>query len=162
LDIVVVPLTQLTQKSAAWHFDDTCHASFKLLKEQFTHAPVSTKLVPDSEMIVETDALDYALAAIIFCQLPDGEIHPIAFYSHSFNSAKLNYDTHDKELLAIFEAFKHWWQYLEGSRFPIDVVTNHKIWNTSLQQRSSPIPLPVQYGYSLLPWETRGETRCID
>ena len=47
-------------------------------------------------------------------------------HSRSFNSAELNYDTHDKELLAIFEAFKHWWQYLEGSRSPIDVVTNHK------------------------------------
>ena len=62
-----------------------------------------TKWVPDSEMIVETDASDYALAAIISRQLPDGEIHPIAFHSRSFNSAELNYDTHDKELLAIFE-----------------------------------------------------------
>ena len=85
-----------------------------------------TKWVPDSEMIVKTDALDYALAVIISHQLPDGEIHPIAFHSHPFNSAELNYDTHDKELLAIFEAFKHWWQYLEGSGSPIDVVTNHK------------------------------------
>ena len=77
-------------------------------------------------MIVETDALDYVLAAIISCRLPNGEIHPIAFHSRSFNSAKLNYDTHDKELLAIFEAFKHWQQYLEGSGSPIDVVTDHK------------------------------------
>ena len=39
---------------------------------------------------------------------------------------KLNYDTHDKELLAIFEAFKTWRHYLEGSASPVDVVTNHK------------------------------------
>ena len=77
-------------------------------------------------MIVETDASDYALAAIISHRLPNGKIHPIAFHSCSFNSAELNYDTHDKELLAIFEAFKHWRQYLEGSRSPIDVVTDHK------------------------------------
>ena len=76
------------------------------MEEQFTHAPVLTKWVPDSEMIVETDASDYVLAAIISHQLPDGEIHPIAFHSHSFNSTELNYDTHDKKLLAIFEAFK--------------------------------------------------------
>ena len=119
---IVVPLTRLTQKSAAWHFTDTCCASFELLKEQFTRAPVLTKWVPDSEMIVETDTSDYVLAAIISCRLPDGKIHPIAFHSHSFNSAELNYDTHDKELLAIFEAFKHWQQYLEGSRSLIDVV----------------------------------------
>src|SRR5271155_434209 len=41
-------------------------------------------------------------------------------------SSELNYDTHDKELLAIFAAFKSWWHYLEGSGTPIDVVTDHK------------------------------------
>ena len=35
-------------------------------------------------------------------------------------------DTHDKELLTIFEAFKHWQQYLKGSGTLIDVVTDHK------------------------------------
>jgi hypothetical protein len=39
---------------------------------------------------------------------------------------ELNYNTYDKELLAIFEGFKHWHQYLEGSRTPVDVVTSHK------------------------------------
>ena len=39
---------------------------------------------------------------------------------------ELNYDTHDKELLAIFEAFKHWRHYLKGAVTPIDVVTDHK------------------------------------
>ena len=56
----------------------------------------------------------------------DGEIHPVVFHSCSFNPAELNYNTHDKELLAIFEAFKHWQQYLEGSGTPIDMVTDHK------------------------------------
>ena len=39
---------------------------------------------------------------------------------------KLNYNTHDKELLTIFEAFHSWQHYLEGPAHPIDVVTNHK------------------------------------
>ena len=39
---------------------------------------------------------------------------------------ELNYDVHDKELLAIFEAFKIWRHYLEGSASPIDVVTDYK------------------------------------
>ena len=33
---------------------------------------------------------------------------------------------HDKEILAIFEAFKHWHHYLEGSGAPVSVVTDHK------------------------------------
>ena len=39
---------------------------------------------------------------------------------------KLNYNVHNKELLAIFEAFKIWWHYLKGSLTLIDMVTNHK------------------------------------
>ena len=72
------------------------------------------------------DASDYALATILSIYTPDGEIHPITFHLHSFNPAELNYNTHNKELLAIFEAFKYWCQYLEGSIILIDVVMDHK------------------------------------
>jgi len=75
---------------------------------------------------VETNASDYALAAILSVVNEDNEVHPVAFHSHTFTAAELNYDTHDKELLAIFEAFKIWWHYLEGLAYPIDVVTDHK------------------------------------
>jgi len=75
---------------------------------------------------VETDASDYVLAAILSIVTKDNEIHPVAFHSRTFSVAELNYDVHDKELLAIFEAFKMWRHYLEGSTSPIDVVTDHK------------------------------------
>jgi hypothetical protein len=57
---------------------------------------------------------------------PNGDIHPIVFHSCTFSGAELNYDIHDKELLTIFEVFKCWQHYVEGSGNPIDVVTNHK------------------------------------
>lgn len=56
----------------------------------------------------------------------DGDVHPVAFHSRTFSGPELNYDVHDKELLAIFEAFKTWRHYLEGAPLPIDVVTDHK------------------------------------
>jgi len=37
-----------------------------------------------------------------------------------------NYNTHNKELLAMFEAFKNWHHFLEGSGEVIDTVTDHK------------------------------------
>jgi len=57
---------------------------------------------------VETDASDYALAAILSIVTKDNEIHPVAFYSRTFSTPELNYDVHDKELLVIFKAFKMW------------------------------------------------------
>ena len=77
-------------------------------------------------MIVETNTSNYAFATIFSIILPNGEIHPVAFHSHTLTTSELNYDTHDKELLAIFEAFQKWRHYLEGSASPVDVVTDHK------------------------------------
>jgi len=123
---IVVPLTRLTRKDKKWDFSDVCHKAFNDLKSAFLSAPVLTHWIPDSPIIVETDASDYAIAAILSIILPNGEIHPVAFSSRTLSASELNYDTHDKELLAIFDAFKKWRHYLEGSGSPIDVVMDHK------------------------------------
>jgi len=78
------------------------------------------------QLVVETNASDYALAAILSIVTKDDEIHPVAFHSRTFFALELNYNVHDKELLAIFEVFKIWQHYLEGSALPIDIVTDHK------------------------------------
>ena len=123
---IVVPLTRLTRKGVPWSFTDAARKSFEALKSAFTSAPILTHWLPDKQMIIETDASDYALGAILSLQTDSGEIHPVAFHSRTFTPPELNYDTHDKELLAIFEAFRVWRHYLEGSGTPIDVVTDHK------------------------------------
>ena len=57
---------------------------------------------------METDALDYALTAILSIINEENEVHPVTFHSYTFTIIELNYDIHNKELLAIFEAFKIW------------------------------------------------------
>ena len=121
-----VPLTRLTRKEARWNFDDKCRGAFNTLKAAFTSAPILHHFDPALPLMLETDASDYAIAAIISHITPDGEIHPIAFHSRTLNPTELNYDTHDKELLAIFEAFTIWRHYLEGPERTVDVVTDHK------------------------------------
>ena len=123
---IVVPLTQLTQKNVSWDFNNSCQLAFLTLKQVFILAPVLTHWQPDCLIVVETDASDYALVAILSLQEPNGELHSVTFLSQTFTSTKLNYDVHDKKLLAIYEAFKAWHHYLEGSTFPIDVITVHK------------------------------------
>ena len=68
-------------------------------------APVITHWLPDTPITVETDASDYALAAVLSIMTPSGELHPVAFHSHTFHELEHNYDIHNKELLTIFEAF---------------------------------------------------------
>jgi len=75
---------------------------------------------------VETDASDYAVTGILFITCTNGEICPVAYYSRTLTAPELNYNTHDKELLAIFKALWNWHHYLEGSASPIDIITDHK------------------------------------
>src|SRR5258707_4810797 len=77
-------------------------------------------------MMVEMDVSDHAIAGILLVTTQDNEIRPVAFFSRSLQGAEKNYNTHDKELLAIFEAFKNWRHFLEGSAEVIDMVTDHK------------------------------------
>ena len=123
---IVISLTWLTHKGIPWNFTDAAWKSFQALRSTFTSAPVLTHWVPDKPIIIETDASDYALGAILSIQTDSGEIHPVAFHSCTFSAPELIYDTHDKELLAIFEAFHVCQHFLEGSGAPIDVVTDHK------------------------------------
>ena len=70
--------------------------------------------------------MDYTLTVILSIVNEENEVHLVAFHSHTFTIAELNYDTYDKKLLAIFEAFKIWRHYLEDLAYPINVVMDHK------------------------------------
>src|SRR5882672_6603492 len=48
------------------------------------------------------------------------------FHSRTLSPTELNYDTYDKELLAVYELFKVWRCYLEGCSHSIEVLTDHK------------------------------------
>ena len=64
--------------------------------------------IPGSPLMIEIDVSDYALATILSTVSPmDNEVHPIAFHSHTFTPPELNYNVHDKELLAIFEVLRY-------------------------------------------------------
>jgi len=121
-----LPLNHLCKKSTTWHFGMEEAKAFQNLKKAFRSTPVLAHWAPDLPMMVETDASDCAIAGILSVTTEDGEIWLVAFYSHTLQSAKRNYDTHDKELLAIYEAFKSWHHYLEGSAKTINMVMDHK------------------------------------
>ena len=122
---IVRPLTLLLRKNSQFRWTDEESTAFETLKSSFTSAPILHHADPTIPFIVETDASDYALGAIL-SQYHDNHLHPVAFYSRSFLPAEVNYDVHDKELLAIKVAFEQWRHHLIGARHPILVYTDHK------------------------------------
>ena len=69
---------------------------------------------------------DYTIGMSMTQSGPDGKPRPVAFHSQKLVQAELNYDIHNKELLAIVIAFKTWRVYLEGAKHTILVKTDHK------------------------------------
>ncbi len=102
------PLNHLCKKSIPWHFGMEEVKAFRDLKEAFGSTPVLAHWAPNLPMMVEMDASNSAIAGILSVTTEDGDIQPVAFYSHTLQSTEQNYNTHNKELLAIFEAFKSW------------------------------------------------------
>ena len=133
---IATPLTNLTKKEVPFNWDQQCQDSFRLLKDRLTQAPVITIFDPEKEAILETDASDFAIGACLNQKNEQGKLQPVAYYSRKMSPAELNYDIHDKELLAIVEAFKGWRVYLEGTKYPVQVYTDHKnlvYWTTTKQ-----------------------------
>jgi len=99
---IVIPLTYLIWKDIPWKFDLFCHDTFNSLKKIFTSTPVLTHWISDTQLIMETDALNYALATILSIVNKDNKVYPVAFHSYTFTMVELNYDTYNKELLLKF------------------------------------------------------------
>ena len=123
---ITVLLMHLMCKNAPWDWSPACDKAFHLLKQAFILAPVLHHFDPVLLPIVETDASNYVITGIFSLRTNDSEIHPVAFYACTLSGTELNYNTHDKELLVIFEAFRTWRHYLESLHHTIDIITNHK------------------------------------
>jgi len=76
--------------------------------------------------MIETDASDFAIGAILSQKFEDGKIHPVSFISRKLSSAEMNYDVYDKEMLAIVFALEKWRQFLQGSEFTTVVFSDHQ------------------------------------
>lgn len=93
--------------------------SFLLLKKALTEAPVLA--IPDftQQFVIETDASDLGMGAVL---MQNG--HPISFLSKAFSSRSQGFSTYEKECLAIVMAVDKWRPYLHGQ--PFIIKTDHQ------------------------------------
>ena len=124
---VAKPLTELTKKTEQkWQWTPEAETAFSELKRRFTSAPILAHFDAGKRVIIETDASDFAIGAILSQRDEENRLHPVAFHSRKFTPAEINYEIHDKELLAIVDAFKHWRRYCEGATHQVEVYSDHQ------------------------------------
>ncbi|MBW0525940.1 hypothetical protein O181_065655 [Austropuccinia psidii MF-1] len=120
----ITALTSLLKKDSPFIFNEEALSQFQILKEAFTTAPILSHFNPSLPSIVENDASDYAMCAVL-SQVNDSGKHPIALNSRELLPGELNYEIHDKELLGIVWALKQWQAFLLSLYNYFEVLTDH-------------------------------------
>ena len=72
----------------------------------FTMAPILVNPNFAKDFYLKTNASDFDLGAVLSQIGIDGKLHRVTFYSRKFSTAEINYEIHDKELLAIVNSFQ--------------------------------------------------------
>ena len=71
------------------------------MKKRFTEEPVLAMPDHSKPFQIKTDASKYATGAVLTQLDSNGDRHPVGFYSKTFSPAEQNYESYDRELLAI-------------------------------------------------------------
>jgi hypothetical protein len=123
--VVTAPLTDILKGNQIFYWNEITTEAFRALKDRFTCAPILRHFDAALAIRLETDASTFAISGILSQLFEDNKWHPIAFISRKLQSAELNYEVYDLELLAIVYCFKQWRHYLEGAQQTIQVLTDH-------------------------------------
>jgi hypothetical protein len=123
---VASPLFGLLKKDITFNWTLQCNQAFEDLKERFTTGPILKHFEGNRPTRIETDASDYAIAAVLLQEGDDGELHPIAFASRTLAPAEKNYEVYDKEMLAIVYACIEWRPLLLSLDQRFEILTDHR------------------------------------
>ena len=121
---IASPLTDLTKgkDSTMVKWTPEAEQAFQNLKQALCAQPVL--VTPDfkKEFIVQTDASDVGIGAVL-SQVRDGEEHPVVYLSKKLNEHEKKYSIVEKECFAIKWAVEALRYYLVGRTFKL--VTDH-------------------------------------
>ncbi len=120
---VAAPLVRLTEKTSAFCWSDECERSFSRLKSLLCSAPILCYPRCDREFILQTDASDFGVGAVL-TQLDDnGREMVVAYASKALHARQKKFSATEKEAYAIVFGTQQFRVYLLGRHFQI--VTDH-------------------------------------
>lgn len=140
--VICKPLTNLLRKGVLFQWTSVTQEAFVALKTALIEAPVLALPNFQQPFVVETDASDKGIGAVL---MQNG--HPIAFLSKALGPRTQGLSTYEKESLAIMLAIDHWRSYLQHDEFVIR--TDHRSLSFLTNQRLS------------TPWQQKALTKLL-
>lgn len=115
-------LLQGRKKGQSITWTEEAEGAFGMIKEALTTAPVLASPDFTKRFIIQCDASDYGVGAVLY-QESEGIEHPIAYASKTLTKTQRNYSVTEKELWAVIFGIEKFRGYVMGTEFT--VVTDH-------------------------------------
>ncbi|GBO17949.1 Retrovirus-related Pol polyprotein from transposon 297, partial [Araneus ventricosus] len=109
------PLHKLTEARLNFNWTEECEKSFNILKQAFITSPILTYPRTDKEFILDTDASNEGIGAVLSQKIGNEEC-VIAYFSKTLGKPERNYCVTRKEILAIVKSIEHFHHYLYGRK----------------------------------------------
>ena len=139
---IAKPLSDLTRKSQPFVWGPEQQTAFETLKYCLTHYPILAPPLPEGRYIIDTDASDFAMGAVLQ-QEQNGVVRVIAYASRTFDAAHRAYCTTRKELAAVIYALKEFRHYVMGG--VLFLLRTYHGAQTSLFKTPEPIQQQARY-----------------
>ncbi|KAE8237293.1 hypothetical protein A4X13_0g8842 [Tilletia indica] len=121
------PISKLTHKGQPFEWGPLQTECLAQLQRAASKAPILKPIDPahnNDPIFVVSDASTSGVGALYGQGATWQTMRPAGFHSRKFNSAQMNYRTHEQELLAVLEALMKWEDQLLGRKFVI--ITDHR------------------------------------
>jgi hypothetical protein len=155
---VAVPLTELTRKQQPdkVRWGDAQEQAFQALKSALVCGPVLQAPDPNRPYILQTDASQYGIGAVLSQADAAGVEHPVCYASRKLQPRESRYSTVERECLCIVWAIEHFEALVYGKRVVIQTDHNPLVWLKTVENRS---PRLTRWALSLQPYWANVEYR---
>ncbi|KAG5889429.1 hypothetical protein JTB14_032762 [Gonioctena quinquepunctata] len=105
---IAKPLTKLTEGQTKFQWSEECQDSFRKLKGALINAPILSYPLPKGKFILDTDASNVGLGAVL-SQIQEGQEKVIGYFSKTLSKPERNYCVTRRELLAVVKGVEHFY-----------------------------------------------------
>ena len=125
---IAKPLHRLTEKNTDFKWTVECQHAFDVLRACLSSPPVLSYPDYSRRFVLDTDASDIGIGAVLSQEDATGSEVVIAYASRTLSRPEQRYCVTRKELLAAVEFIHHFRQYLLGREFTLRTDHSSLVW----------------------------------
>ena len=116
---IAKPLHRLTEKTATFKWTTQCQEAFDYLKHCLVSAPILAFPNYSKPFVLDTDASDVGIGAVLSQVDDDGRERVIAYASRTLSKPERRYCVTRKELQSVVTFIRHFRPFLLGQKFTL-------------------------------------------